>query len=52
MTFILKQDTNYHLSISSLFPCNGYMLLKPRRVSVIQDHLQWVCHIKWKIYNS
>jgi hypothetical protein len=34
----------YHL-ISSLFPCDDYMLLYLRRVSVIQNHLQELRHI-------
>jgi hypothetical protein len=37
-------------SISSLFPCTDYMSLKPRRVSVTQDHLQGVYSIKEKFY--
>jgi hypothetical protein len=48
---MLEQDANYHLNISSLLPCVNYVLLKPRHVSVVQDHIQEVFHIKGKLQN-
>jgi hypothetical protein len=39
MLSILEQNANYRPSICSLFPFIDYMLLKPRHVSVTQDHI-------------
>jgi hypothetical protein len=49
---ILDQDANYNLSVFGAFLCNDFMLLKPRHVSVTQDHLQWMHHSGGKLYHS
>jgi hypothetical protein len=47
---MLEQDANYHLSASGLFPCANYILLEPRHISAIQNHLQGVYHTEGKLY--
>lgn len=38
--------------MSIVFPFVYYMLIKPRHISVLQDHHQGMYHIKVKIYGS
>jgi hypothetical protein len=42
----IKLCVNYHLSTCSLFPYADYTFSKPRNVLVLQEHRQWVYHIK------
>jgi hypothetical protein len=45
----LEHNAHHHQSVSTVFPCAGYMLLEPGHASFIQYHLQ-VYHIKGKRY--
>jgi hypothetical protein len=51
ITWVLEQDVNYHRSVSSLSHFVDYILLKSRHVSITQDVLQGVYHIKGKVDN-
>jgi hypothetical protein len=52
VTVRLEEGINYHIRISYLSSCIDYILLRPQHVSITQDHLQGVYHIKWKLNNS
>jgi hypothetical protein len=43
---VLEQDANDYLNIFRLLPCVDYMLLKPRHVSTVKDHVLEVYYIK------
>jgi isochorismate hydrolase len=48
----LRKAVEFKRAVLSMMMMIDYILLKPRHVSAIQNHIQGVCHIKRKVYNA